>query len=211
MGHRARREREKENMRNAILEAATKIITEEGYDKLTMRRVAEAIEYTPTTIYNYYEDKAQIVEDISRELYRNVISSVKNILTEKKDIPADKQLALCFKEFIFTITSNPKMAKAVMRSGTSAIFVMSDEDEPPEENGIVMLQDVLLRGRQQSVLRDLNENVPWMIVSSIIGFSINALENQLYQNENWSELVDIYVEFLMNGIFLYKRKNKLGV
>ncbi|QQK07292.1 TetR/AcrR family transcriptional regulator [Miniphocaeibacter halophilus] len=46
-----RRENEKEKMRKLILNASVKIILEEGYDKLSMRKIADRIEYSATTIY----------------------------------------------------------------------------------------------------------------------------------------------------------------
>ena len=200
MGPRARREKEKENMRNAILEAATKIILEEGYDKLTMRKIANLIEYTPTTIYLYYKDKAQIVDDILIEVQKRTILNAMTISEENKDVSIDKRLELIFKSFISTMVSNAEMGRAVIRSGTKAMFRESDGTEPPEENGLFMLHDLLLKGQQQSVFRKLDENVSWMLLSALLGFSINAIENQLYLKADWDKQVNVYVEILINGL-----------
>ena len=207
MGTRARREQEKENMRNAILEAATKIIVSEGYEKLSMRKIAEAIDYTPTTIYIYYKDKAQIVDDISREVYRKIVLNIKKVLDGNKDIPVDKQLELSFKEFVETMTGNSEMAKAIIRSGTRSIFGPAESSDTPEEQGIVILQALLLKGQLQSKLRKLDDNIPWMLISSLIGFAANAIENQLYLSTNWHEIVNVYVEMLMNGLLLREEHN----
>jgi len=200
LGTRARREKEKENMRLAILEAATKIIIEEGYDNLTMRKIAEAIEYTPTTIYSYYKDKAQIVDDISRVVYKKIVLSVKTALEEHKEVSVDQQLEIGFKAFIYTLTANAEMSKAVIRSGSRAIFGPDEEHEPPEDNGIMILHNLLLKGQQEFFFRKLDENISWMLVTALIGFSINVIENQLHFDENWHELVHIYVEMLIKGL-----------
>jgi AcrR family transcriptional regulator len=60
MGISARKEREKVEMRRLILDAAHTIFREKGYDGLQIRMIAEAIEYSPATIYLYYKDKNEI-------------------------------------------------------------------------------------------------------------------------------------------------------
>ncbi len=64
MGITERREREKEEIRNKILDAARDLFAREGYEAVTMRRIAEAIEYSPTTIYNHFEDKDDLVRSL---------------------------------------------------------------------------------------------------------------------------------------------------
>ena len=61
MGITERREREKEEIRHKILDAARELFAGEGYENVTMRRIAEAIEYSPTTIYLHFEDKDDLV------------------------------------------------------------------------------------------------------------------------------------------------------
>jgi AcrR family transcriptional regulator len=55
-----RKEREKAEMRQLILDGAHRIFKEKGYDGLNIRAIAEAIEYSPATIYLYFKDKNEI-------------------------------------------------------------------------------------------------------------------------------------------------------
>ena len=65
MGTKERRERERAATHQLILDAAREIFVNEGDDGLTMRRLAEAIEYSPTAIYNHFEDKDSILTELS--------------------------------------------------------------------------------------------------------------------------------------------------
>ncbi|MFX5306100.1 helix-turn-helix domain-containing protein, partial [Acinetobacter baumannii] len=56
-----RRERRRQETRRAILEAATRMFEREGYEGFSLRQVAEAIGYTPTTIYLYFKDKDDLL------------------------------------------------------------------------------------------------------------------------------------------------------
>jgi AcrR family transcriptional regulator len=64
MGILARKEREKLELRNQILEAATELFLKEGFDKTSIRSIAEKIEYSPATIYLYFKDKNEIFRAI---------------------------------------------------------------------------------------------------------------------------------------------------
>lgn len=59
-----RREREKEALRTRIVEAARDIISEAGLDALSMRSIAERIEYSPGTIYLYFRDKEALLGEV---------------------------------------------------------------------------------------------------------------------------------------------------
>lgn len=47
-------------MRRLILDAALRLFRERGFDGVSIRNIAEAIEYSPATIYLYYKDKSEI-------------------------------------------------------------------------------------------------------------------------------------------------------
>lgn len=69
MGVQERREREKQGIREEILEAARKLFVTEGYENVSIRKIAERIEYSPGTIYLYFHDKADILAQISEETF----------------------------------------------------------------------------------------------------------------------------------------------
>ncbi|KQS28272.1 TetR/AcrR family transcriptional regulator [Dyadobacter sp. Leaf189] len=60
MAIKERKEREKQDMRNLIIDSATQLFLKQGYDKTSIRNIAEDIEYSPATIYLYFKDKDEI-------------------------------------------------------------------------------------------------------------------------------------------------------
>jgi AcrR family transcriptional regulator len=56
-----RREREREEMRERVLNVAMTILVKEGYEAVTIRRLADEIAYTPGALYSYFKDKEAIV------------------------------------------------------------------------------------------------------------------------------------------------------
>src|SRR5215471_7356119 len=69
MGVQERRARQKENIREEILDAARTLFVKEGYEHVSIRKIAEKVEYAPGTIYLYFRDKAEILERISEETF----------------------------------------------------------------------------------------------------------------------------------------------
>ena len=64
MGPRERREREREEVRTRILDAARELFASEGVESVTMRRIAERIEYSPTAIYFHFRDKESLLSEL---------------------------------------------------------------------------------------------------------------------------------------------------
>ncbi len=64
MGTKERRSREKLETREMILAAARDMFAEEGYDAVTMRAIAERIEYTPTALYHHFRNKQALLTEL---------------------------------------------------------------------------------------------------------------------------------------------------
>ncbi|HKO55374.1 MAG TPA: TetR/AcrR family transcriptional regulator [Thermoanaerobaculia bacterium] len=64
MGPRERREREREEVRTRILDAARELFANEGFEAVTMRRIADRIEYSPTAIYFHFRDKEALLKEL---------------------------------------------------------------------------------------------------------------------------------------------------
>src|ERR1700760_250400 len=60
MGIAERKEKQKLEIRKLILEASMKLFIDEGFESVTIRKIAELIEYSPTTVYLYFKDKDEI-------------------------------------------------------------------------------------------------------------------------------------------------------
>jgi AcrR family transcriptional regulator len=61
MGIAERKEREREEVKDLILNAAREIFLTEGYENTSIRKIASKIEYSPGTIYLYYKDKNELL------------------------------------------------------------------------------------------------------------------------------------------------------
>jgi AcrR family transcriptional regulator len=70
MGIRERQERDREAVRRAILDAARELFVVEGYSNVSIRKIAERIEYSPAAIYSYFPSKDDIFFDLAEEGFK---------------------------------------------------------------------------------------------------------------------------------------------
>jgi AcrR family transcriptional regulator len=90
MGVQERREREKQGIREEILDAARKLFVSEGYENVSIRKIAEKIEYSPGTIYLYFQDKADILAKISEETFARLEQKLVAINRETSVDPLER-------------------------------------------------------------------------------------------------------------------------
>ena len=85
MGVKERKARQKKFLRQEILDAASELFVKEGYENVSMRRIADKIEYSPTTIYLYFKDKAELLEQVCQETF----ARLRQVLVRIEELPGD--------------------------------------------------------------------------------------------------------------------------
>jgi AcrR family transcriptional regulator len=70
LGVKERQEREREAVARAILDAARDLFVAEGYHNVSIRKIAERIEYSPAAIYSYFPSKDDIFFALAEEGFR---------------------------------------------------------------------------------------------------------------------------------------------
>jgi AcrR family transcriptional regulator len=76
-----RRARHRASLRREILDAASSLFVEEGYRRLTMRRIAERIDYSPTTIYLHFKNKHELLEAVCEETLSQFAATLERLKT----------------------------------------------------------------------------------------------------------------------------------
>jgi AcrR family transcriptional regulator len=69
-----RKEREKQEMRQLIIKTALKLFIAEGIENVSIRKIADAIEYSPGSIYSYFKDKGEILHAIHNEGFEKLFA-----------------------------------------------------------------------------------------------------------------------------------------
>ncbi|PQV51032.1 TetR/AcrR family transcriptional regulator [Paraburkholderia sp. BL21I4N1] len=75
MGIAERKNRQKQALRERILDAARRIVMREGFAALSMRKIADAIEYSPATLYLHFASRDEIAQALCEEGYAQLLET----------------------------------------------------------------------------------------------------------------------------------------
>jgi AcrR family transcriptional regulator len=127
MGSKERRARHKLFLQNAILTSAKKVANEEGWEAVTMRRIADEIEYTLPVIYSHFDSKDKIIISIANSGFKLLLDQIKaKVATSKGTVEkAVEEIALEYCKFA---SDEPALYEAMY--GKVGISALSTEESP---------------------------------------------------------------------------------
>lgn len=201
MGSRARNEREKELLKQKIKQAATELIVQKGYEHLSMRKLAAKIEYSPTTIYLYYENKSEIIKEMEEDIFNHIMEEVQQIIAGSPSLPTDLLVRECLLAFIRCFVEKAEMAKAIIYSGSNRIFGTDEEQEKgPENVGISMMDMIFARGIEEGIFKPEIGGKSWMVAGALLGFVMTIIEHELYKQAEIEAVMGSFADILLKGI-----------
>lgn len=93
-------------MRDKIIGAAVTMFLEEGYEKTSIRNIAEKIEYSPATIYLYYKDKDELLYDVQKQAFDQLDELFRKKITAEDSF---ERLAQLCHSYVWFGINNPEM------------------------------------------------------------------------------------------------------
>ena len=208
MGPRERREREREEIRGLILDAARELFASQGYEAVTMREIAKRIEYSPTAIYFHFKDKETLLHEICDADFGTLAQQL--VLTAQIADPIEKLRAVGLAYFRFGV-EHPNHYRLMFMTPHPPL---NHEDSQlskgnPEEDAYQFLKDIVAEaiaanrfGKDLTDVELLAQTI-WAGVHGVISLQIAKC------NDNWVEwrdletraaaMIDILVRGLSHG------------
>jgi len=120
-------ERRRQKVRGAILEAAERVFSTEGEAGLSIRRLAEEIDYSPSAIYKYFGSKEELVDELKEAFFSRLMQSVDRAALQT--LTFDQRIRRCFSTYIEVAAERPHHYLAAFSSlGASAPLGAADDD-----------------------------------------------------------------------------------
>jgi len=99
MGIKERRERERSETRDKILDAARELFVTQGFEGVSMRKVAEKIEYSPTAIYVHFADKQELFRELCHQDYARLAEVFQSSVMSTDPVERLKQIGAIYIDF----------------------------------------------------------------------------------------------------------------
>ncbi|MHB8881602.1 MAG: TetR/AcrR family transcriptional regulator [Thermodesulfovibrionales bacterium] len=197
MGLKEKRAKYKEEFRREILDAARELFGDEGYDKFSMRKLAEKIDYSATTIYHYFGSKDDLLFAICEDFFGHFSSQLKHIRAVSQDpVETLRQALLYLMQFGL---NNPNQYKVIFFTksniyGTQEEFV---EKESMARNTYFafreMVQDCITAGR----MRDLDVDI---IAHTLAVASHGLITMTLYKSDFLKGKGELIARTVVDGL-----------
>jgi AcrR family transcriptional regulator len=171
MSAKERREREALQVRQAILKAAGDIAAEEGWQAVTVRKVAEKVEYSPAALYEYFKSKEAILLELMREGFRLLSQEMRAV--PEGDNPAQRLVAVARRYWDFAF-QHPELYQ-VMHGLGGVSFGTAETPEEAKDSFLVLRDAVRAVFPGDSVAgQDLYDEVDtfWAMLHGLVSLTM---------------------------------------
>jgi AcrR family transcriptional regulator len=183
MGIQERRERERQDLRTRILDAARELFAERGYESVTMRELAKKIEYSPTVLYGHFADKDTLLRELCQLDFKNFAERFVELL--KVEDPLERLCRAGFVYFEFAV-AHPQQYRLMFMTPHPVVPPEAGERDSPSRNAYVFLRasvaEAIALGRSRPELKD-PDLVAQTIWAAVHGLA--SLEISLAADDSW--------------------------
>ncbi len=173
-----RREREKENLRKTILSASREVLIRDGYEAISLRTIADMIEYSPAALYLHFKDKDAILQALIDEGFAELAMQ----LRKAQDPGSVESLISNGVTYIQFAMANPRLYEVMFlaRSPEDQEYIRAMADAPPD--CFAFLLEAVRAGQQQGTLTpSLSEPVlAYTIWAQLHGMASIAIARQFF-------------------------------
>jgi AcrR family transcriptional regulator len=205
MGTKERRERERVDTRDKILEAARELFIQEGYDGVSMRKVAEKIEYSATAIYVHFANKKELFRELCYKDFARLAQVFQSAALPEDPRERVKNLGRIYVEFgqqypnhykLMFMTSHPRWEPDER----------SQQCGNPEVNAYALLKHTVQQALDAGVFREGIDNPElisqtlWAGVHGVISLRIAHKDDDWVDCQPLAKAVDLMLDALMRGL-----------
>ncbi|MDP4178202.1 MAG: TetR/AcrR family transcriptional regulator [Bacillota bacterium] len=206
MGITERRQSEIENLKKKIIDAASEILSKDGFEKLSIRKIADKIEYSPGIIYHYFKDKNELLYCVVEENYDALIKALSKIPVDNEH--PEKTIINGMKTYIEFMLKNPESFKAIMMNNIESIeskVNMLEKNISKKRTSMKNLTELIEIGIKKGFFKtDDAELTAQIIWTSTYGLLSRLILEKNVTKEQKEKLINHNFEVLINGILTRK-------
>lgn len=194
--------RKQDEIRKAILEAARNIISQEGLQGLSIRKITNDIGYSPAIIYHYFKDKNEIVETFVNEGFGRIMAAVSSVKRNERE--PEKEIKEIFTSYIKMSLEFSEEYKAVMLSDDPTILQRTgllgegiSKDSPTMQRLCETIERGMTKGRFAPTDLELTAQIIW---TATFGLIIKLIVEKNVSQEQLERLIEHHFELMFKGL-----------
>ena len=197
----SRREREKLQHRQEILDAAVKVFAEKGFYNATLDEVAQKAEFSKGALYLYFSSKEDILHSIIVMVFSWWHDFTERTLSGER--PFREELTTYFKEFAEKAFQQPELFSVISAQHASMFKALCEESRSD------LLQNAMkdwqfLQDRVEKAIEDGElKNIPPIAIAGLVHGSMDGIINNRWQcptREKLLDAIDNFMEIIFTGL-----------
>ena len=193
-----RRLQQRREARRAILDATETILVKEGFERLSMRRVAARCGYTVPTLYHHFGDKSGLIDELLEERFARLLQRARRVRLSDDPVENMLEYATAFVRFGLQHPSHYRLM-------TTPREQPSQPPPSAEEARALMEQPILelaAAGRLYSDDVEACFQAVWALLHGLISLRTSRLDHP------WSKAqVKVAIESMIRGMVRPTGKN----
>jgi len=209
MGIVERKEKQKTEIKKMILEASMKLFVDEGFDHVTIRKIADLIEYSPTTVYLYFKDKNEILYNLHEMGFQKLGAMNQSLVEIANPITRLHKMGENYIDFGL---SNPEFYDVmfIQRAPMQVLAEMNDCDWTYGESALNALKLTIEEAMSKGLLKEGNTDAVamgiWGMVHGLVSLAIRDRFEKLGKDLDLKAMMHQSLNWLLSSIDLSVRK-----
>jgi len=186
--------------RAAILKTALDTFREQGYERATMRAIAERAGVALGNAYYYFHSKEHLIQEFYGELQEEQAVACDSVLKTESDLKA--RLLGVMRAMIATLEPYHQFAGKLFKTAAdphSPLNPFSDESDPVRKQSIALFADVVGESKAR-VPKDLMAELPYMLWLYHMGIILFWIHDQSRRRARTHRLIDRSVDIIVKLI-----------
>lgn len=206
MGTKERREREKLDTRERILATARDMFATEGYESVTMRAIANHIEYTPTALYHHFDSKQALLSELCERDFESLARAFASKAVPEDPIERLKAIGETYLRFAEEYPSQYRFMFMTVFPVIEQAPGIIEARENPERNAYAFLRGACVEaiedGRLRPELTDADQiaQILWSSIHGLVSLRITKHHQEFVPWKDLRETALLSMDLLMHGM-----------
>ena len=204
MGTKERRERERLKLRGKILDAARKLFIQQGYDAVTMRKVAQRIQYSPTAIYANFKDKETLMRELCTADFQKLAGAFQEVAAIEDPIERLRRTGSVYIDFALRYPNHYRLMFMTPRPAEIDADTTGKGDVQKDAYAFVVavVQDALAKGAFKPKWNDadLIAQVLWAAMHGVVALRLQHAEDKWVDWRPLDATAEAMVDALYRGV-----------
>src|SRR4051794_38063855 len=204
MSIQSRREQERQEVRQLVLESARQLFLTEGFEAVTVRRIAEKIDYSPMAIYVHFKDKEDLLRELCESDFRALAKSLRRIAQVIDPVERIRKAGLAYVRFAIEHPNHYRLMLMTPRPVVPRKATGIRQD--PNEDAYAFLKATLTQAIESGLIRreyedaDLLSQMVWTCVHGVVSLRIAKPDDEWVRWRPLERLARASLDALLAGV-----------